>query len=231
MSTLKRRLKLRLRPTANINGVLVPVDQCFSEMMQDILYCGVYESGEYDILSRRLEKDDIVFEVGAGIGFLSAFSAMRIGSERVFAYEANPGMERHIQATYRLNNVSPQMRIGILGEGGGTTTFYTSEHFWASSAKEHADGMKAVEVQRIDVKEELTRIKPTMLVMDIEGGEYDLLRLMDLSTFRKLLIELHPTRLSPEELGEIDSKIANAGFELVEKMDGEAEYSAYYERR
>ena len=220
---LKRRAKLWLKPTVNIAGVSLPVSSSFSTMMQDILYAGVYEEPELTLLDEKLERDDVVVEVGAGLGFLSAFCAKRIGSDRVFTYEANPAMESHIRRTYQLNSVEPRLRIGMLGATSGTHEFFIGEDFWSSSASHNA-GSTVVEVPVFDTRAELEPIQPTFLVMDIEGGEYELLKCIDLGTIQKVLVEVHPRVLTEAQLDEIYQVLETAGFSVVSRAgrDGES---------
>jgi tRNA G37 N-methylase Trm5 len=69
-----------------------------------------YENEEIDIIKNTLEKDDVVLESGAGIGFLSTFIALQNGSENVFAYEANENLFKGIEEVYKLNGVSPSLK-------------------------------------------------------------------------------------------------------------------------
>ena len=63
-----------------------------SPNLRTFFYNESYEGEEITILSKSLKDNDIVMEIGAGIGFLSTFCAQMIGSNRVYAYEANPFM-------------------------------------------------------------------------------------------------------------------------------------------
>ena len=214
LAKLKRWLKLKVKPTTSIAGIKLPVHSSFSTMMQDILYVGVYEQPELALMAPQLRADDVVMEVGAGIGFLSAFCAKQIGSERVFAFEANPIMESHIRKTYQLNKVKPTLQSGMLGAQAGEHVFYVAEHFWMSSTTQR-DGARPVQVPVYDVKTEMRRIKPTFLVMDIEGGEYELIKLIDFSTINKCLIEVHHDLLSQEQIDEIHHILKIAGFSVI----------------
>ncbi len=226
---LKRWAKLRLRPTVNIAGVDLPVSSSFSTLMQDILYAGLYEEPELTLLDEKLERDDIVVEVGAGLGFLSAFCAKRIGSDRVFTYEANPAMEAHIRRTYQLNSVEPRLRIGMLGAAPGTHEFFIGEDFWSSSASHNA-GSTVVEVPVFDAAAELEQIKPTFLVMDIEGGEYELLKCFDFGSIQKVLVEVHPRVLTESQLEEVYQVLEAAGFSVVSRAGRDGE-SIFLERK
>lgn len=92
----------------------------------------------------------------------------------MFTYEANPQLEPLIRSVYSVNQVQPTLKIGVLGERAGQTKFYVTRDFWASSLLPPAEPCEEVTVPVYDFNEEIFRINPTFLLMDIEGGEYDL---------------------------------------------------------
>lgn len=63
-----------------------------------------------------------------------------------------------------------------------------------------------------DLNEEVHKINPTFLLMDIEGGEYDLIRMIDFHTIRKISAELHTDVLGQDRIDEIKAVMSHAGF-------------------
>ena len=94
---------------------------------------GRYEEDELRLIGQMLAPDDVVLEVGAGLGLVSAYCAKRLGSSCVFAYEANPDLEACIRETYALNKVQPTLEMCAVGADAGRVTLYRSRHLWASS--------------------------------------------------------------------------------------------------
>lgn len=175
------------------HGVLLPTDgPGISPGIRKEIFFSDYEAKEIEIVARRLAPDDVVMEVGAGIGFLSAYCAKRIGSERVFAYEANPALMEVIAATHRRNGVAPAVRNVLLAEGDGEREFHVEPEFWASSAVQGSSRAQTIRVPQADLNAELARVRPTFLVVDIEGGEVEFFAHADLATVRKICVELHP---------------------------------------
>lgn len=210
-----RKLAWRFhRPAwADHHGVLLPVTHpLISPGIAKQIYLGDYEAKELEIVSRRLEADDVFFEVGAGLGFLSTYCAQKIGSSRVFAYEAHPGLIPLIQETYARNGVTPELTHALLAQGNGEREFHVAADFWASSA--HRPEGEAIMARQIDVNEELARIKPSFLMVDIEGGEAELLACAHLEPVRKLCIETHPDVLGNKALSEMFASLITRGFSL-----------------
>ena len=76
-----------------IHGVTLNIEhQSINKNLRHHFYKGTYEGEELRVLKKVLTSSDRVLEIGAGIGFLSAFCAKLIGDNNVVAYEANPQM-------------------------------------------------------------------------------------------------------------------------------------------
>lgn len=198
---------------ADNHGILLPVKHALvSPGIAREIYLGDYEAKEIDIISRRLAADDIVFEVGAGLGFLSAYCAKCTGAERVFAYEANPELIPLIRETHARNQVAPTLVNALLAKGAGQREFHLEDDFWASSA--HRSGGRSITVNQLDLNTELARIRPSFMIVDIEGGEAELFADAELSTVRKICVETHRDVLGDRALSEMFCGLVAKGFAL-----------------
>jgi FkbM family methyltransferase len=184
------------------------------------IYAERYERGEARALTQRLEASDIVMEIGAGIGFLSTLCALRIGSERVFTFEANPALIEVIKQTYAANGVWPTLTHGTLAEKVGVAEFFVDEEFEASSLIRPCDDVKATEIPKFDINAEIARICPTMLILDIEGSEHDLVPIIDWQGIEKVVIDIHPERIGVEKAGEVVTMLQAAGFSVDRWLSG-----------
>jgi FkbM family methyltransferase len=182
--------------------------------IQRDIYFGDYERKELDVIERRLEQGDRVMEVGAGIGFLSAYCARVLGDDRVFAYEANPALLELVSAVHARNKVHPQVTQALLGEGDGERDFFVEPDYWASSLVRRSPNAKCVRIRQIDFNSELRRVAPSFLIVDVEGGEYELLRNADLSAVSKLCLEVHPDVLGNARVSRVFARLIAAGLAL-----------------
>jgi FkbM family methyltransferase len=216
----QKRIKKLLRHVhmpayADNGGILLPTSHpCISPGIRQSIYFGDYESKEIDIVSRKLAKDDVVMEIGAGIGFLSAYCARIVGSDRVFAYEANPALMEVIAATHAKNKVAPTVTNALLGEAEGEREFFLEPEFWASSLCRISDRATSIKVRQISLNAEMALRKPTFLIVDIEGGEYELFGFADLASVRKICLEVHPDVLGDARISEIFRRLFDQGFSL-----------------
>lgn len=215
--TVRRLKKIRWKFSAPLwadnKGISLPTRHpLISPGIQKKIYFGDYEVKESDIVDKRLEADDVVMEVGAGIGYLSALCAKRIGSDRVHAYEANPAMMDVIAATHARNGVSPHCVNAMMARGSGVCTLNVEADFWASSTVVGSAAAKRVEVPQIDLNEEFDRIRPTFLIIDIEGGEIDFFNYATLDGLRKICVETHPGMIPNEAINEMFAGLIAKGF-------------------
>jgi FkbM family methyltransferase len=203
---------------AEVEGIKLQMGPHISTKVQNAIYGGKYEEEEVQILKSHLSDDDIIMELGTGLGLVSSYCAKHADSKNVFTFEANPSLEAHIRQNFELNNVSPSLQICLLGEEEGEQNFYLMKDFWSSST-ERSDKDKLREIVKIPVKsfnKEIQRIDPTFLILDIEGGEYDLFQYATLHNVQKILIELHPYTIGEEKSQFVKNKLADAGFKVVD---------------
>jgi FkbM family methyltransferase len=206
------RMARRVRKI-EISGAHIPLSREFSEKIFADLCFGDYEAAEVGMVSDRIKKEDVVLEFGGGLGLVSTLCAQRTSSEQVFCYEANPAMIQVIKNTYRANGVSPSLTHGLLGTTDGATELYVGEHFYGASAISFR-GAKKVQVPSFEINQVIRRLRPTFLIMDIEGGESELVPVVDFSGIRKVIIELHPGRIGVEGVRRVRQCLTNAGFSV-----------------
>ena len=206
-------IRYRLHGWKTIAGVQIPVRLSYGYPVLRFIDNGEYESCEISIISQTLADDDKVLELGTGIGFVSAYCAKRLGNDRVVSYEGNPDLKKLIQRTYKRNKVNPEQHITILAEADGQAVFNQNKRsFLASHAGEGLSGTEVAMVPKRSLNKVIAEVKPTYLVMDIEGGEAQVFSIIDFQSIYKVQFELHPQILSESEIENIFSKLAHAGF-------------------
>jgi FkbM family methyltransferase len=181
----------------------------------DAMRAGTYEALELRALGAALRPDDVVMELGTGIGLLSTFCAQRVGSSRVFTFEANPELEPRIRETFRLNAVTPALEMCMLGERSGEAEFFVHDAFWGSTAVDRAGAARSVRVPVRPLNEAMARIRPNLLVMDIEGAEAELLRFVDLTGVDRIVGEFHERMLGREAADAMIGGLYAQGFCIV----------------
>ncbi len=183
--------------TVTINGVKLGIDPAvMSPKMIEVLRKGHYELAESREIARIVQPGERIVELGTGIGFI-AISALKTGQVKSLAtYEANPHLIPAIHENARRNGVEVDVRNAVVDphEDGGTVPFYIRKDFWSSSL---APGpwayQEEVAVERVSFERVCDEIRPTMLIVDIEGAEQHLFRDVPLTGIKKVYVELHQT--------------------------------------
>lgn len=211
-----RQLRLRIdawkTPVVELQGVRIARSPAYTVAILETLARGDYERPEARIMARALSPEDTVMELGTGLGYLSCLCAKTTGSARVHTFEANPALEAVIRKNYALNGVSPRLDICLLGAAPGTVTFYLMKNFWSSSTVKRHPRARAIRVPVKSFNDTLAAIRPSFLLVDIEGGEEDLFSFARLDGVRKLCIELHPHVIGQAAVDKVVAAIEQQGF-------------------
>ncbi len=195
----------------DINGIKMRIDAQMTPFQIRKLASGRHTADERELIPPLLEASDTVMELGGGIGMLAIACAQKIGGGRVYSYEANPFLEPVIRKNYALNNVAVNLRMCMLGQQPGTRVLHIAEHFSRSSVFKAEATARPHEVEVKSLNAEIAEIKPTVLIMDIQGGEGELLSFADLDGVRLLLVEMHPDLLGVGKVNALRRRIRAAG--------------------
>lgn len=209
-----------------ISGVRIPDFDIITLDIERVLRSQMYERAELFMLQNSLLPDDVVMELGTGIGFISAWCAKLCGNKNVFSYECNLNLKPYIKALHQLNNVSPTVNYGMLSHFPQAKNFYLSPNFWASSPLDTISDSELTIVPSLSFTEQKNKINPTALVVDIEGGEYDFFLHANLDGIRLIVLELHTSMLG-DSACVTKRIIENAGFKINEDFHYQCDFSEH----
>jgi hypothetical protein len=91
--------------------------------------------------------------------------------------------------------------------------FYCRHDFWASSLDPAEAYERAVDVPSLDLAALVDTYKPRVLIMDIEGGELDLMRIDALPHVRAIVLEVHTTTYGQVGLEQLFAAAKRLGFD------------------
>ena len=205
--------KILLEPSVvELCGIKIAVSRNFTRSVKSAFYRRVYEMSEAKCVREKINTEDVVLEIGAGIGFVSSLCSKLIGSEKVFSYEANPALIPLIRKTYTMNSVNPTLINAFVGARMGFVSFYLEKDFPMSSCIRRSPNSEEIKVLCLDVNEEILRIKPSFVIIDVEGGEFELVPSMNLDAVQKVLIELHERIIGRKKVDVVRSYFTKCGF-------------------
>ncbi len=203
-------------------GVKVPPSPFLNDTRIERINAARYEGQEIKGALHVVREGDTVLEMGAGIGIVGAVIAHNAKPAKVLSYEANPALIPHIEALYALNgledtiSVTNRVLLSAPDRPKKMTLHVTNSYLGSSLIQRKNRATRAVEVDTDGFNEICTNARPSVLIMDIEGGELDILRDADLSGIRAIVMEFHPEAYGVEGMRTCKQILRDAGFARVE---------------
>lgn len=151
----------------------------------------MWEKEEIVLSKKYIKKSDNILEIGGCIGGLSVFmnSLLRKKSKHL-VIEPNVKLEKTLELNRELNNASYEIKCCLIDDPETNTGEFYINDFILGSSKE----MKTKELIHVPVYP-LSDFSDdyNVLVIDIEGGEYDFFDSYydEILKFDKILIEFH----------------------------------------
>ncbi|MFV2002446.1 MAG: FkbM family methyltransferase [Paracoccaceae bacterium] len=207
------------------HGIRFPDDPgVISRRIRRALRTEGYENREYEAVRALVGPDDVVLELGAGIGFMSSVAARLCRAREVQTFEANPALISYIRSVHDLNDIkNVTVTNALLGpRARKPVDFHVRKNLLASSMSpllgDRDGGVVSVEKVRVlGVNTVLKKLKPTVLICDIEGGEASLLPAADLSCLNIAIVELHPQWIGQAGVGAVFEAMRAAGLTYFPK--------------
>ncbi len=200
----------------NVHGFALDIDPATDPfgVVKGILK-GWYEASEVRVARALLTPEDRVVELGAGLGMVTCALSAIVGPANVIAFEPNTEIAPRARHHLALNGFDTRVEEGLCRPRASLATapdarssdarsandtrpnkarFRLAKAFWASGldaeGREGGDG-PLVDVPVRPLEDVLTEHRASVLVMDIEGGELEILEDTDLTGLRALAFETH----------------------------------------
>jgi len=194
-----------------------------------LLFTRVYEQGTTEFIQQFLHQDDVVFDVGANIGYVTLLAATSVEKGKVFSFEPMPRtferLTQNVGFNPHLNNITILNRA-VSDQNGEVVlnSFENLHHGHSSMSKldrnDHAESRVASTTIDSFVAE-MNLEKLDFIKIDVEGAEQ-----MAFAGAKNTFAKMKPTVLM-----EMNEETANAnGFkchELLEFLSNISEYSFY----
>lgn len=210
--------------TVTLEGIVSSTDsRVIPKRVRDGLYKETYEQAERILIRAALQKGDRVLEVGGGVGFVSLLCAKICGVENVLTYEANPAMDKIIRGNFELNGLKPNLRNKAVTADGKDVTFFLNDNIVSSSLYSRKDS-KPSTLPSDALDTVIAEWKPTVIVMDAEGGEVEILGTSPLTGVKKLVLELHPHVVGVAAIQKLVDYLATLGFRETQRVDKSATF-------
>ena len=222
MGPMLRNLKMHWRrlwdvEEVSIRGVKICTAQSeIPRSVRSMLFKGTYETHECDLLERTVRSGERVLEIGAGIGLVGLIATRLCGEGNVLSCEANPDLELIIWKNYRLNGWVPNLMMRAVTSDGRDLPFFRSSNVLSSSALDRGLTGDKLVVESIAINDLIDRHRPSVVIMDVEGGETELLAAADLTRVRAIIVEMHSHIVGKEKIATLTKNTEAKGLRLTE---------------
>ncbi|MCI2400305.1 FkbM family methyltransferase [Aliiroseovarius subalbicans] len=207
----------------DVNGIKLRVPgHCLTPPLKRALESGTYEGSERAALERHLRPDDTVLDIGAGAGYLSILASRVVGGENVVSVEASPVMMDVLRANLNSNGAREAALVhgAVVGDShdGDTIDFLVRDAFWASSIAPE-DGSAGREKMRsvpaLKLSSLLEIYKPSIVTLDVEGGEVELCQQPWPDHVRLVIMEIHTKIYGPATIQKIFDGMSRTGMTIM----------------
>jgi FkbM family methyltransferase len=211
-------------PEITCLGVKVPPSPLLTEARIRRIRTARYEGEEIAGALAVCRPGDRVVEFGTGLGLVSAVVARHAQPESLLSFEANADLIPHIRALHALNGLEARITLRnavVLSapEPPATVPFYRGPSYLGNSLIDRPGrAMQPVAVATERWQAVVAESRPTVLIMDIEGGELDFLIHADLSALRAIVLEFHPELYGHDGMRRCREALHRAGFGRLAKV-------------
>jgi len=163
---------------------------------------GVYEEEGLSVMLDEVNPDDVVFDVGANIGYFTCLAAIRTKSGEVHAFEMGHENFNILEKNIRLNQLSNAKPVCMaVSDDNGKVSILDSPvgNAVTKILEDTPPGGDIISVPSIslDAYSRQSGAKPDFVKIDVEGAEMKVLQGMRniLKDGVKLLVEIHDKEL------------------------------------
>jgi Methyltransferase FkbM domain len=126
-------------------------------------------------------------------------------------------MKPVIEKNYALNGMQANLRSRVLATESGDAQFFFDEGILSSSLVDRKHG-GATTIKADSISEVLKCYAPSVLVMDVEGAEIELLKCCDLSSIEKIVIEMHPHIVGANKIESLCEYLDEGGYSIIKQI-------------
>lgn len=211
---LGSKVKYNKHVVKEINQIKMNLDLNDSGISKDLLLAGIREPRHTDLIKDIVKPGDIVFDIGANIGYYALLESRLVGPNgKIYAIEPVPTNVELLKNNIKLNNFNniEVFQLAISDKDGENQIYLSEKSNWCSMINNsEKTGSIPVKTAKLDT---FVRGKkfPDLVRMDVEGYEIEIINGMDemlsASNPLKVIIEMHCCMLN------------DLGFGLIEKME------------
>lgn len=212
----------KIKGPIEYHGVLIPTQSdIFDYNIRSRFLRNNYEKDEMEAIDEYLLNSYNLIDLGASTGFLTVYAINQAeDSIRAVAIEANPELIPLLKKTRKINDVDFDIVDSAYHSTKNAIEFYQHDLIVGGSIQRETE--KSVSVSAVSIREiiEKYELKRPALIVDIEGGEANLLN-NELDTLEKncpiLIIEFHDGYA--EGMDSARENLSNSKFKKIDRIN------------
>ena len=209
---------------AKVNGSLMYIDFNDEGISRQLCIHKKRERFSTDYMKEIIRRHDIIIDIGANSGYYALLESRLAHKGKVYAIEPVPRNVWLLNQNIELNNYrNISVHRFAIGDRNGRGEMYLYEKGNLCSFKENIQnkftGKMAVPIVKLDsFVEKYVSGVPTLIRMDVEGYEYQIIKGMSniLRSDKPLIlfIELHPFMMSKEDMSDLIDTLKQSKFRV-----------------
>ncbi len=201
-----------------IDGLKVITDARIPLKIRKKIHRGRYEKSEREALSKIITADDRILEIGCGVGVV-AMICERLCPGRCIHYEPNPEVRSLILENFEMNGLRCSLVSKAITANGGPVVFHVADNIWSSSLIDR-DLQRTITVESQAIDEAVSGFSPTVVVIDAEGAELEIIEAGAFVGVRCLIVEVHIMLIGALGVERIKTRLKSLGFTEISESDG-----------
>jgi FkbM family methyltransferase len=203
----------------SIDGLkLIAYRRDIPKHVSQMLVRGDYEMPERYAVAQLLRQDDRVLEIGSCVGVVALTAARIVGASNVLTFEPNPAAAAIARENFALNALPVELVNAAVGVDDGTLDLRVASDSWlGASGRRQFDG-RIVATPMRSISRVVADFKPSVLVIDTEGMEEELLPACPLSGVRAVVVEVHPDVIGPDGVARLGRHLSDSGFAPIDRL-------------
>lgn len=208
------RLRRFLRvPSVTIDGFkLIAYRKDIPKHVSQMLVRGDYEVPERRAVAELLRSGDRVLEIGSCVGLVALTAARKVGAANVLSFEPNPDAANVARENFGNNKLPVELVNAAVGTTDGTLSLSIAPGSWLGASSRRAIQGRTISVPMRAIASVVSDFKPTVLVIDTEGMEEELLPACPLDGFRAVVVEFHPDVIGDDGVTRLQQHLQDQGF-------------------
>ncbi|TDR36531.1 FkbM family methyltransferase [Aquamicrobium defluvii] len=205
--------KIFNQQTASLDDLTISVDKFTvpREIRKGVFHREYEKQERHLIRTLDLSPSDRVLDLGTCVGVVAITAAKLVGSKNVQTHEANPALEPIIRKNFALNNVDPALHMVAVTKDGRDIELHLQKRVFSSSVFPR-DSKGAISVKSVAISDIINAFGPTIISMDVEGAEAEIVDATDFPGVRAAMLEVHPHVIGELKAKAVLDRFASLGF-------------------